>query len=72
MERVLTGVNAITVPSRNVTVNADKTYSYKFNYKTLDLSNPDTFTVARTRQGLDQTNKILAELKHIEYQCKTW
>ena len=51
MERVLTGVNAITVPSVNVTVNADKTYSYKFNYKTLDLSNPDTFTVARTRQG---------------------
>jgi len=71
MERVLTGVNAITVPSVNVTVNADKTYSYKFNYKTLDLSNPDTFTVARTRQGLDQTNKILANQSTLNINVKT-
>ncbi len=71
MERVLTGVNTITVPSVNVTVNTDKTYSYKFNYKTLDLSNPDTFTVARTRQGLDQTNKILANQSTLNINVKT-
>lgn len=71
MERVLTGVNAITVPSVDVTVNADKTYSYNFNYKTLDLSNPDTFTVARTRQGIDQTNKILANQSTLNINVKT-
>ncbi|MDR7017408.1 catecholate siderophore receptor Fiu [Acinetobacter sp. 3657] len=71
MKRALTGINAINAPSVDLTVNPDNTYTYNFNYGTFDLNNKDTWTIARSHQGVDQENKILANLSVLSFNFKT-
>lgn len=71
MQRVLTGINSISAPSVNITVNPDDTYSYAFNYANFDRNNPSSWTIGRSRQGVDQENKILANQSTINWNFNT-
>lgn len=71
MQRVLTGINSISAPSVNITVNPDDTYNYAFNYANFDRNNPNSWTIGRSRQGVDQENKILANQSTINWNFNT-